>query len=137
MRVTQWYDDGEVKGISAKEYPCENSMQTIYQKYGDQDDYSDCDEGYYAMETLKGYEDKLENGRMMEVPCIKGDILYLIVDGKPKAVKVIMTWPFGCVFQNQICNMLLEADGRYYYRAFEDIGYTVFVSEDEASAKCK
>lgn len=56
-RLTEWYDDGQHKGILVKEYPTENSPKTLYQKFGERNDYFDCEEGYLGMEKLKQYED--------------------------------------------------------------------------------
>lgn len=79
-RLTEWYDDGEVKGILVKEYPSENSMKTLYQKFGNQTDYSDTDEGYLCAKKLKEYEDLEEQGLLLKFPCKVGDTVY--VDSK-------------------------------------------------------
>lgn len=55
-RLTEWFEEDGKKGILVKEVPGE-SLKTLYQKYGNQEDYSDCDEGYYGMAILKKYED--------------------------------------------------------------------------------
>ena len=47
-RLTEWYDDGILKGVLVKEEYGEQSIQTIFEEN---------DEGYRGMCTLKAYED--------------------------------------------------------------------------------
>jgi hypothetical protein len=84
-RLTEWYDDGQQKGILVKEYPTENSMKTLYRKFGERTDYFDCDEGYLGMERLKAYEDAEEQGLLLRLPCKEvysssGDTVFYIFD---------------------------------------------------------
>lgn len=57
-RLTQRVKDG----ILVKESHGENAMKTLYQCFGDKpnENYSNCEEGYCAMEKLADYEDAEE-----------------------------------------------------------------------------
>lgn len=55
-RLTEWYDDGESKGIMVKEAYGEKVLKTLF---------SEWDEGYLAMCKLKQYEDMEEKGYYM------------------------------------------------------------------------
>lgn len=73
-RLTQKTDEG----ILVKESHGENVIKTLYQCYGAEPlpDYSNCDEGYLAMEKLLEYESAEEDGRLVVLPCVVGDILH-------------------------------------------------------------
>ena len=73
-RLTQKPDEG----ILVKESHGENVIKTLYQCYGAEPlpDYSNCDEGYLAMEKLLEYESAEEDGRLVVLPCVVGDILH-------------------------------------------------------------
>lgn len=49
-------------GILVKENHGENGLRTFYQCFGEKpnDNYSNCEEGYCAMEKLAAYEDSEE-----------------------------------------------------------------------------
>lgn len=49
-------------GILVKENHVENGLRTFYQCFGEKpnDNYSNCEEGYCAMEELAAYEDAEE-----------------------------------------------------------------------------
>lgn len=65
-------------GILVKENYEKESLKTLYSCYGENPNsyYSNCEEGYCAMEKLADYEDLEEQGRMIIFPCNKGDKLY-------------------------------------------------------------
>ena len=52
-------------GILVKENHGENGLRTFYQCFGEKpnDKYTNCDEGYCAIEKLAAYEDAEEQGR--------------------------------------------------------------------------
>ena len=52
-------------GIFVKENHCENGLRTFYLCYEEKpnDKYTNCDEGYCAIEKLEAYEDAEEQGR--------------------------------------------------------------------------
>lgn len=47
-RLTEWYDDGEHKGVMVKEQFGDQVLKTLFDEY---------DEGYVGMCQLKAYED--------------------------------------------------------------------------------
>lgn len=50
-RLTEWYDDGEHKGVMVKEERGEHVLKTLF------DEFDELDEGYLGMCELKAYED--------------------------------------------------------------------------------
>ena len=73
-RLTEKTDEG----IWVKESHGENVMKTLYQCYGAESlpDYSNCDEGYCAMEKLAEYETAEEEGRLVRLPCKVGQEMF-------------------------------------------------------------
>ena len=74
-------------GILVKENYEKETLNTLYSCYGEKPNshYSNCEEGYCAMEKLADYEDAEEQGRLIKLPCKEaytqsGDIVYLIYD---------------------------------------------------------
>ena len=65
-------------GILVKENYEKESLKTLYSCYGEKTNsyYSNCEEGYCAMEKLTDYEDAEEQGRLVILPCKIGDTLY-------------------------------------------------------------
>lgn len=65
-------------GILVKENYEKESLKTLYSCYGEKPNsyYSNCEEGYCAMEKLADYEDAEEQGRLVILPCKIGDTLY-------------------------------------------------------------
>lgn len=67
-------------GILVKENYEKESLKTLYSCYGEKPNsyYSNCEEGYCAMEKLADYEDLEEQGRLVILPCKVGDTVYAI-----------------------------------------------------------
>lgn len=67
-------------GIMVKENYSENALRTFYQCFGGKPNanYSNCEEGYCAMEKLAAYEDAEEQGLLLRLPCKVGTIIYKI-----------------------------------------------------------
>lgn len=65
-------------GILVKENYEKESLKTLYSCYGEKPNsyYSNCEEGYCAMEKLADYEDLEEQGRLIKLPCKVGDTVY-------------------------------------------------------------
>ncbi len=65
-------------GILVKENYEKESLKTLYSCYGEKPNsyYSNCEEGYCAMEKLADYEDAEEQGRLVILPCKIGDTIY-------------------------------------------------------------
>lgn len=59
-------------GILVKENYEKESLKTLYSCYGEKPNsyYSNCEEGYCAMEKLADYEDAEEQGRLFKLPCM-------------------------------------------------------------------
>lgn len=79
-RLTERTADGIlVKGNYEKE-----SLKILYSCYGEKPNsyYSNCEEGYCAMEKLADYEDAEEQGRYVKLPCKVEDTVYHIVQGR-------------------------------------------------------
>ena len=79
-QVTERLTEKTDKGIWVKESHGENVIKTLYQCYGAEPlpDYSNCDEGYLAMEKLEEYETAEEDGRLVVLPCKVGTRVYEI-----------------------------------------------------------
>ena len=67
-----------VDGILVKENYEKESLKTLYSCYGEKPNphYTNCEEGYCAMEKLADYEDAEEQGRLVILPCKIGDTIY-------------------------------------------------------------
>lgn len=134
-RITEWYDDGERKGILVKEYPNKDSLKTLYQKHGDETDYSDCDEGYFGMEKLKEYEDLKEQGFLITLACRVGDKLYEPIEDLVSefAIKSIEISVSGIVYFHTCLVKGVVATGFVFSEM--EIGKSVFTTEQEAKEK--
>lgn len=66
-------------GILVKEDYGEKVLKTLYSCHGGTPDphYTNCDEGYCAMEKLAAYEDAEEQGLLLRLPCTVGDTVYV------------------------------------------------------------
>ena len=67
-------------GILVKENYEKESLKTLYSCYGENPNpyYSNCEEGYCAMEKLADYEDLEEQGVLVILPCKVGDTVCLL-----------------------------------------------------------
>lgn len=65
-------------GILVKEDYGKEVLKTLYSCYGEKPNphYTNCEEGYCAMEKLADYEDAEEQGRLVILPCKIGDTIY-------------------------------------------------------------
>ena len=108
-------------GILVKENHGENGLRTFYQCFGENpnDKYTNCDEGYCAIEKLAAYEDAEEQGLLLRLPCKVGDTVYHIAGRRILEVENV----------NLFFLLLSVAEGRF--------GKTVFLTCDEAEAKLK
>ena len=106
-------------GILVKENYEKESLKTLYSCYGEKPNsyYSNCEEGYCAMEKLTDYEDAEEQGRLIKLPCKVGDTVYLIKNSEKIA---------EC-----------KADMMFIGVLWEEFGKEWFLTRDEAEAKLK
>lgn len=79
-------------GILVKENYEKKSLKTLYSCYGEKPNsyYSNCEEGYCAMEKLADYEDAEEQGRLIKLPC---EDVYFIVDVNNPKYAMVMKRP--------------------------------------------
>ena len=79
-------------GILVKENYEKETLKTLYQCYGEKPNsyYSNCEEGYCAMEKLADYEDLEEQGRLIKLPC---EDVYFIVDVNNPKYAMVMKRP--------------------------------------------
>lgn len=133
-------------GILVKENYEKESLKTLYSCYGEKPNsyYSNCEEGYCAMEKLADYEDAEEQGLLLRLPCKMGDKVYQISENfiEPCTVETIFLGNYRDRNGNW-CNMAeihYDRDDCPYVSTeiyFTDIGETVFLTETEAEAKLK
>lgn len=113
-------------GVLVKEDYGEKALKTLYSCNGGKPNphYTNCDEGYCAMEKLAAYEDADEQGLLLWLPCKVGDSVYRFwyVDEKPYKVQkqVIRT----------IANLVAIMESG-------ELGKSVFLSLEEAENKLK
>ena len=130
-------------GILVKENYEKETLKTLYSCYGEKPNsyYSNCEEGYCAMEKLADYEDLEEQGRLIKLPCNRGDKIYFI-----KSAFSMAHFPIEAKI-TRICGVDCDNDVMYSSiteynkidRRFKssDIGKTVFFTKSEAEAKLK
>lgn len=128
-----------VDGILVKENHSENGIRTFYQCFGGKPNanYSNCEEGYCAMEKLAAYEDAEEQGRILRLPISKDTPVYSIeyCCGRDKSNRIGM-----CV--RGFCN---DCDDKAYYIRESTANYcniceiqkSVFFTLEEAESKLK
>lgn len=141
-RLTRRTEDG----IWAKEDYGEKVLSTLYSCYGGKPNphYTNCEEGYCAIEKLAAYEDAEEQGLLLRLPCKVGDKVYQISENfiEPCTVETIFLGNYRDRNGNW-CNMAeihYDRDDCPYVSTemyFTDIGETVFLTETEAEAKLK
>lgn len=113
-------------GVLVKEDYGEKALKTLYSCNGGKPNphYTNCDEGYCAMEKLAAYEDADEQGLLLWLPCKVGDSVYRFwyVDEKPYKVQtqVIRT----------LANLVAIMESG-------EFGKSVFLSLEEAENKLK
>lgn len=139
-RLTKRTEDG----ILAKEDYGEEVLKTLYSCYGGKPNphYTNCEEGYCAIEKLAEYEDAEEQGLLLRLPCKVGDKVYQISENfiEPCTVETIFLGNYRDRNGNW-CNMAeihYDRDDCPYVSTemyFTDIGETVFLTETEAEAK--
>ena len=132
-------------GILVKEDYGKEVLKTLYSCYGGKPNphYTNCEEGYCAMEKLATYEDAEEQGRLVKLPCKVGDVVYRINIGamKPVIPLRVVEYRFkivGNCIREKICcsdDFLCKQPSIIYYA--EDIGNKVFLTKSEAEARLK
>lgn len=131
-------------GILVKENHSENGLRTFYQCFGGKPNanYSNCEEGYCAMEKLATYEDAEEQGLLLRLPCKVGDTLYRVNKGAKEPVimmRVIQLYIKQIHKDRTVMRIdaINDADmGESCYLPC-DIGERIFLTREEAEAKLK
>lgn len=148
-RLTERTEDG----ILVKENYEKESLKTLYSCYGEKPNsyYSNCEEGYCAMEKLADYEDAEEQGRLIKLPCKVGDTVYVVTS--PFNVFDDIEYDENMkdeVYESYVSSITFYECGeqyRIYAKATNhfigayfrecDFGKTVFLTKSEAEAKLK
>ena len=134
-RLTQKTDEG----ILVKESHGENVIKTLYQCYGAEPlpDYSNCDEGYLAMEKLEEYETAEEDGRLVVLPCVVGDILHKLTRDVISDYRVVFIEISTCgnlFFHTKLIKGINDT-GEIFSE--DMIGKTIFLTKEAAEKALK
>lgn len=139
--------------ILVKENYEKESLKTLYSCYGEKPNsyYSNCEEGYCAMEKLADYEDLEEQGRLIKLPCKVGDVVYVVTS--PFNVFDDIEYDENMkdeVYESYVSSITFYECGEQYriyakvtnhfigaYFRECDFGKTVFLTKSEAEAKLK
>ena len=131
-------------GILVKENYEKESLKTLYSCYGEKPNphYTNCEEGYCAMEKLADYEDLEEHGRLVILPCKIGDIIYRVNAGaKEPVIKMrVLQVHYKQLREDRIIIRIDAMDDNYMGEScylLEDFGKNVFITKSEAEAKLK
>lgn len=110
-------------GILVKENYKKETLKTLYSCYGEKPNsyYSNCEEGYCAMEKLADYEDLGEQGRLIKLPC---NDVYFIID--------INNHKYAMVMKRPIRELTI-----YEIENIDKSGCKYFSTEEKAEAKLK
>lgn len=127
-------------GILVKENYEKESLKTLYQCYGEKPNsyYSNCEEGYCAMEKLADYEDAEEQGRYVKLPCKVGDVVYVKMASYCKTHYVEAEVRDFVHFIS--CGFCVVVTSKYFDKEnipFSEFGKTIFLTKEKAEAKLK
>lgn len=131
-------------GVLVKEDYGEKAVKTLYSCNGGKPNphYTNCDEGYCAMEKLAAYEDAEEQGLLLRLPRNVGDTLYRVNKGAKEPVimmRVIQLYIKQIHKDRTVMRIdaINDADmGESCYLPC-DIGERIFLTREEAEAKLK
>lgn len=123
-------------GILVKENHSENGLRTFYQCFGGKPNanYSNCEEGYCAMEKLAAYEDAEEQGLLLWLPCKVGNVAYVVTHNAVKK-EIIRDVQYRGHTYAEGQRWFLNIGALLYCE--NDIGKTVFITREDAEAKLK
>jgi hypothetical protein len=127
-------------GILVKENYEKETLKTLYSCYDEKPNlhYSNCEEGYCAMEKLADYEDLDEHGRLIKLPCKVGDTVYAIGFNNNKPI----------IYESVVLSILITEKEIAFNVKVDEFGInsklkqsmfdkTVFLTKSEAEAKLK
>ena len=126
-------------GILVKENHGENALRTFYQCFGGKPNanYSNCEEGYCAMEKLADYEDAEEQGLLLRLPISEDTPVYSIeyCCGKSKSNRSGICFRGSCENCSDKAYYIRESVAKHY--SICKIHKSVFFTHEEAEAKLK
>ena len=110
-------------GILVKENYEKESLKTLYSCYGEKPNshYSNCEEGYCAIEKLADYEDTDEQGRIIKLPC--KDVYFIVDANNPK---------YALVMRKSVRELAI-----YEIESIDKENCKYFSTEEKAEAKLK
>ena len=110
-------------GILVKENYEKETLKTLYSCYGEKTNsyYSNCEEGYCAMEKLADYEDLEEQGRLIKLPC--KDVYFIVDANNPK---------YALVMRKSVRELAI-----YEIESIDKENCKYFSTEEKAEAKLK
>ena len=137
-------------GILVKENHGENGLRTFYQCFGEKpnDKYTNCDEGYCAIEKLAAYEDAEEQGLLLRLPCGIGSDVYMIPSKINYKLNILSLHPENNRVYHQKVDLITFTENGWYIKCDKDREYAIerilsekmyketwFLSQEEAEAK--
>lgn len=131
-------------GILVKEDYGKEVLKTLYSCYGEKPNphYTNCEEGYCAMEKLADYEDEEEHVRLIKLPCKVGDKIFLDFAGFGKDIDkfTVKDFHLDCFEDGEtilFCDY--ESNDKTLSGQIDvtEFGKTVFLTKAEAEAKLK
>ena len=99
--------------------------------YGERDVFFEGEIGYAEADKLAHYEDLEEQGRLIELPCAVGDMVYWISESD------------ACLFCNSPCYERCEEGALkikeipFKLHMLNEIGEIIFITKEKAEAKLK
>ena len=110
-------------GILVKENYEKETLKTLYSCYGEKPNphYTNCEEGYCAMEKLADYEDAEERGRLIKLPC--KDVYFIVDANNPK---------YALVMRKSVRELAI-----YEIESIDKENCKYFSTEEKAEAKLK
>ena len=110
-------------GILVKEDYGKEVLKTLYSCYGEKPNphYTNCEEGYCAMEKLADYEDAEEHGRLIKLPC--KDVYFIVDANNPK---------YALVMRKSVRELAI-----YEIESIDKENCKYFSTEEKAEAKLK
>ena len=139
-------------GILVKENYEKKSLKTLYSCYGEKPNsyYSNCEEGYCAMEKLADYEDAEEQRLLLRLPCGIGSDVYIIPSKINYELNILSLHPENNKVYHQKVALITFTEKGWYMECDKDREYatdrilsekmykeTWFLSKEEAEAKLK
>ena len=137
-------------GILVKENHGENGLRTFYLCYEEKpnDKYTNCDEGYCAIEKLAAYEDAEEQGLILRLPCGIGSDVYMIPSKINYKLNILSLHPENNKVYHQKVDLITFTENGWYIKCDKDREYAIerilsekmyketwFLSQEEAEAK--